>query len=456
MHLNYYFFMKINFLVFIIEDDPIYGEILEYQFALNPNCVVRRFKAGKEALAALDQQPDLITLDYKLPDLSGAEVLKKIIHFNPDLPVVIISGQDDIGTAITLLKDGAYDYIVKNDNTKERIWSVVRNIQEKNDLKQEILELKNQISRKYDFSKSILANSSAMKRVISLIQKAIESNITVSITGETGTGKEVVAKAIHYSSSRKNKPFVAVNITAIPSELIESELFGHEKGAFTGAIMRRIGKFEEAGDGTIFLDEIGEMDINMQSKLLRVIQERELTRVGGSGVIKLNCRIMVATHMDLADEVKKGSFREDLFYRLLGLPIQIPPLRERDNDILLLAKHFVNEYSRENKIPKIVISPEAQNKILKYPWPGNIRELKAVIELACVMTDSNVIEEDHISFNTTGSIDTLLQNEMSLEEYKFKIIKYFLEKYNGDVLTVSRKLDLGKSTIYRLLQEKAI
>lgn len=448
--------MKINFLVFIIEDDPIYGEILEYQFALNPNCVVRRFKAGKEALAALDQQPDLITLDYKLPDLSGAEVLKKIIHFNPDLPVVIISGQDDIGTAITLLKDGAYDYIVKNDNTKERIWSVVRNIQEKNDLKQEILELKNQISRKYDFSKSILANSSAMKRVISLIQKAIESNITVSITGETGTGKEVVAKAIHYSSSRKNKPFVAVNIAAIPSELIESELFGHEKGAFTGAIMRRIGKFEEAGDGTIFLDEIGEMDINMQSKLLRVIQERELTRVGGSGVIKLNCRIMVATHKDLADEVKKGSFREDLFYRLLGLPIQIPPLRERDNDILLLAKHFVNEYSRENKIPKIVISPEAQNKILKYPWPGNIREIKAVIELACVMTDSNVIEEDHISFNTTGSIDTLLQNEMSLEKYKFKIIKYFLEKYNGDVLTVSRKLDLGKSTIYRLLQEKAI
>lgn len=448
--------MKINFLVFIIEDDPIYGEILEYQFALNPNCVVRRFKAGKEALAALDQQPDLITLDYKLPDLSGAEVLKKIIHFNPDLPVVIISGQDDIGTAITLLKDGAYDYIVKNDNTKERIWSVVRNIQEKNDLKQEILELKNQISRKYDFSKSILANSSAMKRVISLIQKAIESNITVSITGETGTGKEVVAKAIHYSSSRKNKPFVAVNITAIPSELIESELFGHEKGAFTGAIMRRIGKFEEAGDGTIFLDEIGEMDINMQSKLLRVIQERELTRVGGSGVIKLNCRIIVASHKDLADEVKKGSFREDLFYRLLGLPIQIPPLRERDNDILLLAKHFVNEYSRENKIPKIVISPEAQNKILKYPWPGNIRELKAVIELACVMTDSYVIEEDHISFNTTGSIDTLLQNEMSLEEYKFKIIKYFLEKYNGDVLTVSRKLDLGKSTIYRLLQEKAI
>ena len=448
--------MKINFVVFIIEDDPIYGEILEYQFALNPNCVVRRFKAGKEALAALDQQPDLITLDYKLPDLTGAEVLKKIIHFNPDLPVVIISGQDDIGTAITLLKDGAYDYIVKNDNTKERIWSVVRNIQEKNDLKQEILELKNQISRKYDFSKSIVANSSAMKRVISLIQKAIESNITVSITGETGTGKEVVAKAIHYSSPRKNKPFVAVNITAIPSELIESELFGHEKGAFTGAIMRRIGKFEEAGDGTIFLDEIGEMDINMQSKLLRVIQERELTRVGGSGVIKLNCRIMVATHKDLANEVKKGSFREDLFYRLLGLPIQIPPLRERDNDILLLAKHFVNEYSRENKIPKIVISPEAQNKMLKYPWPGNIRELKAVIELACVMTDTFEIEEDHISFNTTGSIDTLLQNEMTLEEYKNKIIKYFLEKNNGDVLTVSRKLDLGKSTIYRLLQEKAI
>lgn len=448
--------MKDQFLVFIIEDDLFYSEVLEYQFTLNQNCVVRKFSTGKAALAALDQGPDLITLDYTLPDYSGFEVLKKIKQHNQDIPVVIISGQEDIGTAIKLLKDGAYDYIVKNEDTKERIWSVVRNIQEKNELKNEIQELKSQIGKKYDFTKNIIAGSSAMKRVIGLIQKAIESNITVSITGETGSGKEVIAKAIHYSSARKNKPFVAVNITAIPSELIESELFGHEKGAFTGAIVRRIGKFEEAGDGTIFLDEIGEMDINMQSKLLRVLQERELTRLGGTGVVKINCRVMVATHKDLANEVNKGNFREDLFYRLLGLPIQLPPLRERGNDILLLAKHFVNDYVRENKVPKITINPEAQNKIMNYPWPGNIRELKAVMELACVMTDSSVIEEEHISFNTSGSMDTLLQNEMTLEAYKNRIIKYYMDKYNGDVLTVSRKLELGKSTIYRLLQEKVI
>jgi len=448
--------MSADFKIFIVEDDVWYGEVIEYHLSLNPDVSVKKFTNGKDFLNALDEQPNLVTLDYSLPDISGEEVLKKVKEFNPELPVVIISGQEDIGTAIKLLRDGAYDYIVKDDETKERIWNIIRNIREKENLREEISQLKSQISQKYDFTKSIIGNSPAMKRVFTLIQKAISSNITVSITGETGTGKEVVAKSIHYNSKRKNKPFVAVNISAIPSELIESELFGHEKGSFTGAHARRIGKFEEAGDGTIFLDEVGEMDINMQSKLLRVLQEKELTRVGGNTVVKLKSRVLVATHRVLAEEVRKGNFREDLYYRLLGLPMSLPPLRERGNDILLLAKHFIDEYCMENEVPKISLSPTSQSKLLKYPWPGNIRELKAVIELACVMTDENAIEEAHITFNSTGSIDTLLQAEMPLRDYTNKIIKHFLDKYDQDVVTVSKKLDIGKSTIYRMRQQKVI
>jgi DNA-binding NtrC family response regulator len=448
--------MTHSFKIFVVEDDVWYGEILEYHLSLNPDLSVKKFTTGKDVLKSLDEEPDLITLDYSLPDMSGQQVLKKIKEFNPNIPVVIISGQEDIATAVKLLREGAYEYIVKDDETKDRIWNVIKNIREKQELQEEIVNLKEQIGQKYDFSKTIIGNSPAMKRVFMLIQKAVTSNITVSVTGETGTGKEVVAKSIHYNSVRKNKPFVAVNITAIPSELIESELFGHEKGAFTGAIARRVGKFEESGDGTIFLDEIGEMDINMQSKLLRVLQEKELTRVGGNGVVKINCRVIVATHRDLAEEVRKGNFREDLYYRLLGLPLALPPLRERGNDILLLAKHFVAVYGKENDIPKLNLSPSAQNKLLKYPWPGNIRELKAVIELASVMADGDTIEDEHITFNSTGSIDTLLQNEMPLEDYKNRIIKYYLDKYNADVLLVAKKLDIGKSTIYRMLQDHVI
>ncbi|MFT4875864.1 MAG: two-component system response regulator AtoC [Bacteroidia bacterium] len=448
--------MADNFSVFVVEDDEFYSEVLEYHLSLNPDITVTKFTNAKEFLKNLDKNPDAVTLDYSLPDMSGEDVLKKIKEYNSEIPVVMVSGQEDIKTAITLLKDGAYDYIVKDEDTKDRIWNAIKNIREKEGLKKEISELKQQVKKKYDFTTSIIGNSPSMKKVFAMIEKAVSSNITVSITGETGTGKEIVAKSIHYNSPRAKKPFIAVNITAIPSELIESELFGHEKGSFTGANARRIGKFEESGEGTIFLDEIGEMDINMQSKLLRVLQERELTRVGGNGTVKINCRIISATHKDLAEEVRKGNFREDLYYRLLGLPVTLPPLRERGNDTLVLAKHFIDEYAEENDMGRLKLSSKAQNKLFKYPWPGNIRELKAVVELCCVMTDSDLIEEEHITFNSTGSIDTLLQNEMTLEEYKNRIVKHFLDKYNSDVVNVAKRLDIGKSTIYRMLQERAV
>jgi len=282
------------------------------------------------------------------------------------------------------------------------------------------------------------------------MEKAVKTNITVSISGETGTGKEVVAKAIHYNSSRNKKPFVIINVSAVPEDLIESEMFGHEKGAFTGASSTRIGKFEEANLGTLFLDEIGEMSLNMQAKLLRAIQEREFTRVGGNTVIKSDVRIIVATNRNLMDEVKKGNFREDLYYRLLGLPIELPPLRDRGSDILLLAKHFMDAFCAENAMEKLNLSKTAQEKLLKYPYPGNVRELKAIVELSAVMANSSSIQPDDINFQGSSSLNDLMMQELSLVEYNKKIIKSFLKKYDDNILLVAKKLDIGKSTIYRM------
>jgi DNA-binding NtrC family response regulator len=298
----------------------------------------------------------------------------------------------------------------------------------------------------------IIGKSDAIERVFALIEKASKTNITVSITGETGSGKEMVAKAIHYNSDRHKMPFVAVNVAAIPRDLVESELFGHEKGSFTGAITRRIGKFEEADKGTLFLDEIGELDINLQAKLLRVLQEREITRIGSSGVTPINVRIIVATHKNLLEEVRNKNFREDLYYRLIGLPILLPPLRDRGNDIVILAKNFTDNFCRENKLPRKTLSPEAQQKLLSYAFPGNVRELKSVVELSVVMSDTDTILPEHITLNATASINDLLNRETTLKEFEIQIIQHYLDKYNKDVLLVARKLDVGKSTIYRMIQ----
>ncbi len=367
----------------------------------------------------------------------------------PETEVIMISGQEDIATVVDLLKEGAYDYLVKDDETKNKLWQSILHIRENSSLKKELTQLRNEVQKKYDFSKTIKGNSPSIKKVFKLIEKAVKTNITVSITGETGTGKEVIAKAIHYNSNRKKEPFIAINVTAIPSELMESELFGHERGAFTGAQTRRKGKFEEAGKGTIFLDEIGEMDASMQSKLLRVLQEREIVRVGGNDVIKLNCRIIVATHRDLIQEVKIGNFRQDLYYRLLGLPIELPSLRKRREDILILAKYFITEFAKENKsIPK-QLSEKAIEKLLGYNYPGNIRELKAVIELSTVLSDDNIINSDDLNFPSNDPLNELLMEEKSLKEYNL----YFLNKYNNNVIEAAQALHIGKSTIYRMLKD---
>ena len=444
------------FKIFVVEDDPLYGEMLKYHLSLNPDNEVIKFENGNDCLKNLHQQPSLISLDYSLPDLSGFDVIKKVKAYNSDIPIVVVSGQEDVATAVALLKDGAYDYFVKDEDTKERLWNTIKNIKERIELKEEINVLKEEIGKKYEFRKIIKGNSPAIQQIFKLIEKATTTNITVSIYGETGTGKELVAKAIHYNSIRTKYSFVPINVTAIPRDLIESEFFGHEKGSFTGANSRKIGKFEIANKGTIFLDEIGEMDINMQAKLLRVIQEKELYRIGGTKPIKFDARVIVATNRNLAKEVEKGTFREDLYYRLLGLPIELPPLRYRGNDILLLAKFFVDDFCKENNLPKLELSATAQNKLLKYPFPGNVRELKAIMELSCVLTNSNSIDDEHISFNSTNAKSDFLLEEDSLEGYVKKIVKYYLQKYNNNVLVVAKKLDIGKSTIYRMLKNNEI
>lgn len=442
--------------IFVVEDDVWYSQMLVHHLSLNPDNEVTAFLTGKECINNLYKKPHIITLDYSLPDMKGEIILEKIKQTNPDTQVVIVSAQEDVKTALQLLKKGAYDYIVKDEDTRERIWNSIIKITETFNLKKEIEHLQSQIQKKYDFTTTIIGNSEVIKQVFLLIEKAIKTNITVSVTGETGTGKELIAKAIHYNSDRKKKPFIAVNIAAIPQGLIESELFGHEKGAFTGASTRKIGKFEEANGGTLFLDEIGEMDLNMQSKLLRVLQERELTRVGGNQLVKLDIRIIVATHKILIDEVRKGNFRDDLYYRLLGLPIDLPALRYRGSDIVILAKHFLDAFCKENTLKPLTLSKGAIEKLSNYTYPGNVRELKAIVELSAVMANGREIQTTDITFNKAVSTSDFLVDEITLEQYVQKIIRNYLKRYNNNVVQVAQKLNIGKSTIYRMLQNNEL
>lgn len=442
------------FKIFVVEDDEWYSRLLVHTLSLNPDYEIQAFGNGKDCLANLHQQPDIITLDYRLPDMKGLDVLKQIKEINEDIQIILISEQDDIGVVVTLLQNGAFDYIVKSKDIRERLLNTVNNIRQGSNLKKEIVNLRQEVKKKYTEQETIIGNSKATRKVYELIEKAIRTNITVTITGETGTGKELVAKAIHYSSNRSKQPFVAVNVAAIPKELIESELFGHEKGAFTGASFRRIGKFEEADGGTLFLDEMAEMDIALQAKLLRALQEKEIIRIGSNTPVKFDCRIIIATNKDLQDEIKKGNFRQDLYYRLYGLPIELPPLRERENDVIILAKHFIQVFCKENKMATKTLTPEASARLLSYSFPGNIRELKSVIELAVTLADQHEISADHIVLGRGQDLlDDIFSNELSLREYDIRIVKKFLDKYDNNIKLVAEKLDLGVATIYRMLKE---
>jgi two-component system, NtrC family, response regulator AtoC len=442
------------FKIFVVEDSEWYNRLLVHTLMLNPDYEIKSFFNGKDFLDCLFESPDIVTLDYRLPDITGLDLLKKIREENSDIQVILISEQGDIDTVVNLLKLGAYDYITKSDDIKDRLLNTVKNIRDGIGLKREISTLRREIQKKYSFRQTILGESQSIKAVYELIDKALATNINVIVSGETGTGKELVAKAIHYNSKRKDKAFVTVNVAAIPSELIESELFGHEKGSFTGAAFRRIGRFEEADRGTLFLDEIGEMKLNLQSKLLRVLQEKEIVRIGSNKPVKTDCRIVVATNMNLKEEVKKGNFREDLYYRLLGLPIELPPLRERGNDILVLAHYFIRMFSNENNIPLKKLSEQSQKKLMSYSFPGNVRELKSVIELAVTLSENEEIEPVDLVIDHNDPLSEVANEVLTLREYEMKIIKATLKKNNNDIRLTAEKLDIGISTIYRILKEE--
>jgi len=382
--------------IFIVEDDPMVATLIKQTLSKEDH-EFSHFLTAEECLENLHQNPDIITVDYNLPGMNGTDLMERIKSYNSSIMVVIVSGQENLDVVVESYKKGASDYIIKNDNLFVNLENSIKNLSMSVVLKKEIELLRDEVMDRNKYA-NILGNSQPVVRVLKLIQKVESSNIMVLVTGQSGTGKELVARALHYNSPRNRKSFVTVNMGAIPEDLIESELFGHEKGAFTDARERRIGKFEQANNGTIFLDEIGEMNLHLQTKLLRVLQEKEITRIGSNKTIKLDFRLIAATNRNLLTEVKEGRFREDLFYRIQGFLIHLPPLKERGDDVILLAKSFLNEFCKTSKMDPIHISKEAIEFMMSYDWPGNIRELKAVVERGALLSENGVMNVDDLMF----------------------------------------------------------
>ena len=356
--------------------------------------------SGQEALQILaNEQFDIVITDLFLPDITGIDILTKAKGLFPSLEVILITGHASAETAVRAMKEGAFDYITKPLNFEE-LRMILAKAVEKQRLLSENVYLKKQLRDKYEFS-NIIGNSPAMQKVFTRISKVIKTDSTILILGDSGTGKELIAKAIHSNGPRRDKPFIAVHCGAIPENLLESELFGHTKGSFTGAIRDKIGKFEAANHGTIFLDEIATLPMHLQIKLLRVLQEQEVERIGSNRQIKLDVRIISATNVNLEEEVKKGNFRDDLFYRLNVIPVTLPPLRERVEDILQLVRHFLAKYCKEMDRPLMSIAKEVLMALEIYKWPGNVRELENVVERTVALTEGDQIALDDLPTNIT-------------------------------------------------------
>lgn len=384
--------------IFVVEDNDFFAQLIKQKLETNDQNEVTLYNNGEDFKAALYLNPDIVVLDYNLPNTNGIDILKEIKNFNDQIKTILLSGQEKVDVVLEAFEYGAEEYIKKDDNALAMLDLKVQKHSKSVNLLKEVDVLRDQIIDRHRYDR-IIGESPALLKVLRLIQKVEKTNMLALITGESGTGKELVASAIHYNSARKNRPFVAVNVAAIPEDLMESELFGHERGAFTGADSKRIGKFEEANDGTIFLDEIGEMDIHMQTKLLRVLQESKITRLGSNKEIPLNVRIIAATNKNLAQRVKDGKMREDLYYRLQGFLIHLPPLRERGNDVLILAKSMLKTFCESNRLPTKSFSSEALKDMMKHPWSGNVRELKAFVERAVLISDTDLIEAEDLIFS---------------------------------------------------------
>lgn len=384
--------------VFILEDDPVYAKTIQLGLEENGSYSIIHFTNGEDFLKALHMRPDIVTIDFNLPDYSGLEILKKVVMADKEIIPIVVSGQSDVEIVVQCYKSGAKDYIAKKADSLVQIINSVKNLSANVYLKKELESLQKKIVNREKYYR-IIGESKAILNVLRLIQKVEKTNMMVLVTGESGTGKELIGKAIHYNSPRKGAPYIAVNMAAIPEDLIESELFGHEKGAFTGADARRLGKFEEANKGTIFLDEIGEMSLHLQTRLLRVLQEKKITRVGSNKEIELDVRVVAATNKNLNSLVKEGKFREDVYYRLQGFLIGLPPLRERENDVIILAKYFLKGFCSQNGMESKSFDKNIFETLIRHPWPGNVRELKAVIERAAIISENATIGIDDIIFS---------------------------------------------------------
>lgn len=401
---------------------------------------------------------DVILLDIQMPDMNGFEVLKKIKSFDESINVIIISAFGSVQNAIQATKSGAFDFLEKPID-RDKLLISVRNAISHSNLKRENVEIKKSIFEEGE----IIGESKIIKNILELIDKVANTDARILISGENGTGKELVARAIHKKSSRKDKPFIEVNCAAIPNELIESELFGHEKGSFTGAVQQRIGKFELANNGTIFLDEIGDMSQQAQAKVLRAIEEGKIERVGGTKNIDVDVRIISATNKDLKEEIDKGNFREDLYHRINVIPIYIPPLRERTEDIPLLVNYFLEQLSKKYNKTKPVFTEDAINLLKSLPWSGNIRELKNIIERILIIVNKKEIHRRDIEMiipSEKVTIDGLINESNSFQEFKEKVEKAFilkqLEINNWNISKTAEILEIQRSHLYNKMKKYGI
>ena len=442
--------------VLVVDDEKGQREILK-TILESEGYDVGVASTGREALDAVEHGSfDLVVTDLKMPGMDGAELLRLIMRERPALSVVMITAHGSIDSAVEAIRDGAFDYLTKPID-RDKLLIVVRKAVEKSRLVAENIKLRAQLERQFR-PDGIIGNDGRLREIFRIIRKVSASSASVLICGESGTGKELIARAIHHISIRNSGPFMAINCAAIPETLLETELFGYEKGAFTGAYARNIGLFETANNGTILLDEIGDMTLALQAKLLRVLQEKEIRRVGGSASIKVNVRIISATNKDLSVEIKNGRFREDLFYRLNVISFKVPALKERREDIPELVGYFIKRHNEIGGAGVTGVTEEAMNILMNYNWPGNIRQLEAVIERAAILSDDTLLDVDALPIEiktrpvTLGKFDFEIPDEgMSFEEFEKEMIIKAMDKSGGVLGKASLLLGMSYRTLqYRL------
>ena len=449
--------------VFVVEDDPVTARIITAALrkaGLEP--VV--FATGAAAMEGLEQhQPEAVCLDLMLPDASGESVLVRLRDARPDLPVIVLSAQADVTRAVDTMKLRPFDYVVK-PFMPERLVRAVAMAREEFALRQQVRRLEREVQDTFRFEE-IIGRSPRMRQVYDQIEKVLTNRVPVFIHGESGTGKELVARAIHYNGTRRAGPFVALNCGAIAESLQESELFGHERGAFTGAAAQYRGRFEQANGGTLFLDEVGELSPAVQTRLLRVLQEGEVQRLGGSQTTKVDVRVISATHRDLDALVSGGSFREDLFYRLMVFPIELPSLAQRIEDIPILTTHFVRKHVRQLGLPEATFETDALDVLCRYEWPGNVRELENVIVRTLVSSGGGAIGVDALppalvlrsmKLDQPGSQTVEPAEIVALDVLERRAILHALAALDGNMSLAAKRLGLGRATLYRKLSQYGI